>query len=795
MSEEKSLFLVPIPPFVWCCLLASVLSTAGVVDKSPSWTPATLRPLSLVTTSVGTIVINEIHAVPESGVPEFVELYNIGSSDVDLSTLTLEDSRHVPSSLSGDTILKLKPGEYVVLTKDAQGLADRFGQFSTVTVNPWPALNNTGDEIRIAIGGNAVDSVIYGSDWLTPTRSLERINPYAPGASRRNWATSVAPQGATPGHENSVFKIDLEAPTVLSTEYVSDTTIEVRFSEPIDPNSMEMENIILDEFRPSRLSFSSQYEVMILDAQDGAREIFIPAFSDYSGNASGPFQLAIAQRARSGDIEITEIMFDPLADGFSRDYPEFIELVNISDYAISLAGVRLKIGTSPSVEPGISLRRTGFVLNKDAFAVIYSEPNPDRIERPESASTLDESYSITNSDASFLPVPTNGRSLGLRNTKDRIEIYASPSRTITSVTYDKTWHDDRFATHKGRSLSRTSANASLPEFLAWSSTAHQSGATPGSLDFTSHPIPAEQPQFGDLRINEIMFDPLADERDGRPDQPEFLELINAGAHSLELNGMYLTSRNSERPEIDSLRLVYRPLNLLPGEITVAFSVPTFVADGDENALAYLRDAFPEFVPDHSSLLLPLRSSLRLDNDGETLFVVAPSGQILDSLSYSPDWHHFLISDGKGSSLERIDAAGPSGTAENWTTSVAAPGGTPGTKNSVAIPQIPTSPEKMMVVDPKTFSPNADGMHDIARITITTQDAQGAVFIRIFDLNGRVVRELENPALHAWQSTYYWDGRSDEGRPLPSGVYIVFAEIVLSENGDTIELKSPLAMIY
>ncbi len=689
----------------------------------------------------------------------------------------------------------LKPGEYVVLTKSTQGLADRYGEFNSVTVNPWPALNNTGDEIRIAIGGVGVDSVVYSSNWLTPRRSLERINPFAPGASRRNWNASVAPQGATPGRENSVFELDVEPPAVLSAEYVTDTSVEVRFSEPIDPTSLEMQPILLDEIRSARLNFSSPYEVVILEAQTGAREIVIPFFSDYSGNASGPVKLEIAQRPKYGDIAISEIMFDPLADGFGRDYPEFIELLNLGDYPISLANVHLQIGTPSSIESGIALRRQGFVLNRDAFAVVYSEPNPDRVDRPESVSTLDESYGITKTDAPILPVPVQGKSLGLRNTRDRIEIYESPSRTVSSVTYDKEWHDDRFAVHKGRSLSRTSVNTTLPEFLSWSSTAHQSGATPGASDFTDHALPAEQPRFGDLRINEIMFDPLADERDGRPDQPEFLELINAGSRALELNGTVLMSRNSERPEADSLRLAYRPLNLLPGEIAVAFTVPGFVPDGDEFALVYLRDAFPEFAPDHSSLLLPLRSSLRLGNDGETLLVAAPSGRILDSLSYAPDWHHFLIRDGKGSSLERIDARGPSGTPDNWTTSVAAPGGTPGTQNSVAIPQTPMLPEKMMAVDPKTFSPNADGVHDVARITITTQDAQGAVFIRIFDLNGRRVRELQNPALHAWKSTYYWDGRSDQGRPLPAGIYIVFAEIVFSENARTIQRKTPLALLY
>jgi flagellar hook assembly protein FlgD len=45
-----------------------------------------------------------------------------------------------------------------------------------------------------------------------------------------------------------------------------------------------------------------------------------------------------------------------------------------------------------------------------------------------------------------------------------------------------------------------------------------------------------------------------------------------------------------------------------------------------------------------------------------------------------------------------------------------------------------------------------------------------VSVRLFDLNGRLVRRLEESAHLEGVQEWTWDGRDDAGRPVTSGVY-------------------------
>jgi hypothetical protein len=66
--------------------------------------------------------------------------------------------------------------------------------------------------------------------------------------------------------------------------------------------------------------------------------------------------------------------------------------------------------------------------------------------------------------------------------------------------------------------------------------------------------------------------------------------------------------------------------------------------------------------------------------------------------------------------------------------------------------------------PNPFNPRAE-------ISFTTPAAGHAV-LSVFDLHGRVVRRLVEGAVSAGVQHVDWDGRDDDGRALPSGVYLV-----------------------
>jgi gliding motility-associated-like protein len=59
-----------------------------------------------------------------------------------------------------------------------------------------------------------------------------------------------------------------------------------------------------------------------------------------------------------------------------------------------------------------------------------------------------------------------------------------------------------------------------------------------------------------------------------------------------------------------------------------------------------------------------------------------------------------------------------------------------------------------------LSPNNDGINDIVAVKNLHNP------VKIFDLRGRLVRTLYND-----NGTIYWDGKDEDGKPLPSGVYL------------------------
>jgi len=85
------------------------------------------------------------------------------------------------------------------------------------------------------------------------------------------------------------------------------------------------------------------------------------------------------------------------------------------------------------------------------------------------------------------------------------------------------------------------------------------------------------------------------------------------------------------------------------------------------------------------------------------------------------------------------------------------------------PGVPGSGPRLGNPTPNPFNP---------RTTIPVEIERAAqVRLRIFDLGGRIVRTLHDGELPAGASRLVWDGRSEKGIALPSGVYLVRLEAV------------------
>ncbi|NQU66711.1 MAG: lamin tail domain-containing protein, partial [Candidatus Marinimicrobia bacterium] len=157
------------------------------------------------------VVINEIHYNPATSQGndadyEFLELYNVGTSAVDLTGWTVGATDTNPASLDGVVI---DGDNFVVIAYNGS-----FYSGLTVPVidnGGYFGLGNSGKNLQLINNtGAVVDELTYddGAPWPTDPDgygpSLELIDPLTDNSLAGSWASSLD-VGGTPGAQNSVY--------------------------------------------------------------------------------------------------------------------------------------------------------------------------------------------------------------------------------------------------------------------------------------------------------------------------------------------------------------------------------------------------------------------------------------------------------------------------------------------------------------------------------------------------------------------------------------------------------------
>ncbi len=756
----------------------------------------------------GDIVVNELLYAPASGGSEFIELLNRTSETFDLSTLRFADANGTFDPVT-DAFAPLPPGGFVVLADDAAAVAAQFPGVPVLEPAGWDALNNSGDTVTLAFdppdGGARVtlDAVPYQPSWGGASGvSLERIDPAGPSASPSNFGSSTDPRGGTPGARNALFDPDDDPPVPTFAEEVALDALDVFFAEPLDPASVQPADFALgDGRRPATATLGAS------DLGDGTRvrlafaaplgglALTVTGVTDLTGNTLASATLLIAYQAGAGELLINEIMFDPLADDFDGlpNQPEYFELANRSGRGLSLRGL---VRTDRPDETGeadtTALEAGRTVLPPDALAVVFAEP--DETVDPATASALANAFPDIDFGApTVVLVPLDASSLGLLNGGDLIRLETDAGTVLTETAYDPAWHDAALGDAKGVSLERVDPATPADTNANWTSSTAPRGGTPG-LPNSVAPDPDARPlAAGDLAVNEILYDPLADAADGRPDQPEYVELANRTADALDLTGLVLTDVPDEAGEADTLRVATRPVTLPPGGFAVVFAQ----RDGTRTPAtdSALARAFPDAdLAAAGVVLLPLAAgSLGLLNGGDLVRVEAADGTVVTETFYDPGWHADALEDTKGVALARISLAAGDAAPTNWTSSVAPGGGTPGAPNRVALAPDAPAPTAGLTATPSPFSPDGDGFEDAVELRYALDADIALVRARIFDAYGRRVRTLEEAVLVGRTGSLVWDGRGDGGARLRIGVYVILFEAVSAEGGTVATFKEPVVL--
>lgn len=429
-----------------------------------------------------------------------------------------------------------------------------------------------------------------------------------------------------------------------------------------------------------------------------------------------------------GSVIIHEVMADP--KGLTAlPETEYIELYNKVDQSIDLSNWILNYGTTP-------IALTDVAIPAHGWAVLYRSGREIEVGSGQ-ACPLDKFPSA------------------LANTGKELSLYDANGQLMDQYTYPKakpacSWEYDEEGWHLSsdpRGGTPGEANSEVEE------NEEDPDETPDEPEEETNPEPeipeAQQPQPGDIIINELLPEPFID-------GSEYIELYNRSKQELSLKDVCISTRKSD----GSLNTRY-PLEAYPQTLQAGdYLLLTKSIEGVENF--YSLPASLNWL----ECKLPV-----LSNTGSTVVLYREEGEIIiDEVSYSPKWHAPTVKNKKGVALERKDPDKDSQNADNWTSAASSAGfGTPGLENSQYLNgETETDSEE---IDDPIYQPT--GTFQIPyRLNQSGYMARGW----IFDLSGRKVALIADNTSLGTQGYLEWNGKGRDGSPVNTGIYIIYLEL-------------------
>jgi hypothetical protein len=267
-------------------------------------------------------------------------------------------------------------------------------------------------------------------------------------------------------------------------------------------------------------------------------------------------------------------------------------------------------------------------------------------------------------------------------------------------------------------------------------------------------ILSEIPEKGELIINEVLFDP-------RTGDPKFVEVKNATEKYLNLENLALANINSTGVP-DQIRVFGKQGMVLEPKGYLAITTATQA----------LKLAYPKSIQGNF-LQIPTLPSYPIA--GGTVVLLLSSGEIAETFKYDRKFHHPLLRDTKGVSLERISDQSPASLSSNWQSASATEDyATPGRKNSQAL-DIEFEAE-IIQIDPEIFDP--EGSSGPAFTSIRYQlDMSGWVgTFKIYSVAGQLIHTLAQNQILGTSGMFTWTGTDSTGKLVRAGYYILVAEL-------------------
>jgi hypothetical protein len=280
----------------------------------------------------------------------------------------------------------------------------------------------------------------------------------------------------------------------------------------------------------------------------------------------------------------------------------------------------------------------------------------------------------------------------------------------------------------------------------------------------------EQPENGDLLVNEILFNPPAGGYD-------FVEIINVSDKHIDIKDFHFANaRDLELNEIR--RITDRSLMIHPGDI-IAFT---------ENRKRLIAD-FPKSLNGNIQVVDRLPA---WNNTSGSVFLLNDDLDTLDYFHYDENMHHPRVSNRRGVSLERIKTSVSALEPDNWTSAASASGfATPGLPNSQQV-SYESSGSYTLKAEPAVFAPEDPAGRNFSNIYYNLAEPGYSGNIVIYDIQGRLVKHLAQNQLLPVEGFIRWDGEDESGRKASIGYYIIHME-VYHPSGKKVQDKARVAV--
>lgn len=626
---------------------------------------------------------------------------------------------------------------------------------------------------------------------------------------------------------------DITAPDIRSAITVSNTQIDVLFSEALDITSSQLFsnywvnngigmpfNVILDAANPAlvHLKFENPFTNGV------AYTLNINGIKDLAGNIINNGSVIFNHYTpQQYDVVIDELFPDPNPQNGLPLF-KFLELKNVSSFPVNLQGWKLTDGNSTATLPIYNLR-------PDSFVIVCA----------------------TSSASSYIPY---GATLGVANFPSMniggatIILKSSTNKTIHTVQYDISTYKNDLKKDGGWALEMIDTKNPCSGASNWKVSIDASGGTPGkrnsidginkdeisptllrafSLTDSTLSLVFDEPvdSFKSAATSNYKIDKNLMAKSVLVASPFFNEVhitlnnpvVPGTIYTVTANdisdcaGNNISTKNTAKfgiaQDADSLDLIVNEILFNPSPMGVDYVElynrskkiidlkKIFIANrNSSNAINSIQQAssennllFPDefvllttdvdavqsqFITTNPDAFLQMNSFPSYPNTSGNVIVLNNQGTILDEVKYSEKWHFPLIKNVQGVSLERIDYDGPSIQSNFHSAATSVGYGTPGYKNS----QYKLNEELLgdITVTPGIFSPDNDGIDDFVTINYSFPSAGYVTSITVFDASGRPVRYLQKNSLSGINGYYRWDGLDDKNKKLPQGIYIIYTEI-------------------